>query len=367
MNWFERHLNWTAVIIPILGCTLGFMLGEIYMCLFSNYVYHILLPGEFGFLATVTLSSIGVTWVLRKKNRNLTMLLFSLPVFIVAVIAQIMTIEYYTYEPGNPAISLAVFIASVLWITGWIVLLLLKSQPKEEVNIILTQETSKIARHVGLLTKPFQLYPKLVYLTLFTITALIIIFGIISGNSYIGRNCSYITYSDTVTSSSLDITFSFEYPQCFYRMPGWPPEGDDSSKVFLWFDRDKRSWFTYDSGAWLNVEVGSIEDFTFSSTMLATEKAISHLSYAFGYDHEIDVLETRQVIVAGIPADYVTLNVSKREDYHYMHMWGMARFVCFEYKDLVWVIWIVSKHEGITQHEQYFNHVLETFTITITD
>jgi hypothetical protein len=337
------------------------MLGEIYMYLSGNYVYHILLPGEFGFLATVAIASGGVTWVLRRKNRSPALLLFFLPVLIIAVIAQVMTIEYYADDLGNPAVSITTFFASVLWITGWIVLLLLKSRPKPETSIMLVRKTtSRIVSYLEWLAKPFRSYPRLVYATFLTVIGLIITFGIISGNSYICGDCSYDAHSENIRSSSSNMTFTFEYPRCFTIDSMFGREDDYPAEVWICLFRERRTWFMYDTGLSIYVMVGTVESFSyfdFSLSVPATENAVHFLGFA-EQDHHIDVLETGKISVAGILADYVTLYVARNEESNY---WGVFRYVCFEYNGLIWVLYI---HQENTQHEQYFDHILETFTIT---
>ncbi len=359
MNWFERHLNWVAVIIPILSCILGFMLGEIYRYLSGHYIYSVLLPGEFGFLTTVTLSSIGVFWVLRRKNRNPVLLICFLPVFIIAVIAQAINMEYNLWNGfSNPIIAMAAFFASILWIIGWIILLSLKSRPKRDVSISTTNDiVSKINSFLRVFSRPFRRNPQFTYILIFTVIALIITFGIISGNSYLGRDCSYTTHSEKVRSASSNMLFTFEYPQCFNKMGGVSMD-DYPSEAGIGLFRDKRRWFSDDIGVWISVDVRSAEYFRFVPSMSIAEKAVTHF---FGVDtdySDINVLRTKQVTIANISADYVILSVEKVKE---LFFHGIARFIYFEHNDLVWVI---TMYEETTDHEQYFNHLIESFKIT---
>ena len=75
VDWFERHLNWTAVIITVSGFILsvlavfasqGFVIIGLYNSLQIPFEFSLYLVMS-GILATF-ISVIGMIWVIRKKT-----------------------------------------------------------------------------------------------------------------------------------------------------------------------------------------------------------------------------------------------------------------------------------------------------------
>ena len=72
MNWFERHLHWTAIIIYLGGCVAVFI-GQLIMVRLDFYGDHIS-AGTFGGISLAILVAVlcvGWAWVLLEKQRSL--------------------------------------------------------------------------------------------------------------------------------------------------------------------------------------------------------------------------------------------------------------------------------------------------------
>ncbi len=82
MNWFQRHLNWTAVIVPIMGVLLGILIDKIFLLVTGMPYIPIIM---FSFDAQVVIgiadifSMIWFRWILKQKNRSWKWLLFFVP------------------------------------------------------------------------------------------------------------------------------------------------------------------------------------------------------------------------------------------------------------------------------------------------
>jgi hypothetical protein len=141
MGWFQKHLNWTTVIVTFCSNVVSYFLVKILLNTthipywgprFSSGTIDVLLPaGSFYFDAYLLLASIflilSFSWVLRKKGRRWTYLLF----FIAFLVFEIPYFLSYMIEvPGFLAIlfwylrSLAV----LPFLVGWIMLLALRNK-----------------------------------------------------------------------------------------------------------------------------------------------------------------------------------------------------------------------------------------------
>ena len=115
MEWFRRHLNWTAVFAPLVAGLLG--IAIVRTILLATGMLHIPFPGSpypYDFKAIVALANIMAIiclgWVLKRKNRKLWYLAFLVPPFI---------------PSSLPVITLAFLMT--FWLAGWIIVLALKN------------------------------------------------------------------------------------------------------------------------------------------------------------------------------------------------------------------------------------------------
>ena len=352
MNWVEKHLNWTAVIILPLSIILGFMLGYIYLYITGRDSYNVLFPGEFGFLATAILLTTGTSWIISKKNLSPATSLYFIPLLLLAIIARMMTIQY-------PAVTIAAIYTSLLWIIGWTELIAATIQPLPHPNSrSFDKFTRKIKSPLKWACTPFQNHPRVTVVTFFTAILIIITLGIISGNSYVSRFNNYIIHSTQVKSPSSNMTFTFECPDCLFSQPVSPRNEVYPDHAVIWLSRGKRTWFSASLGVSLWVYVTSPKDFHFSSDMSITEKASTYLFEKVVERKTIAVRDTRQISIAGIPAYYVRLSMDKDSEVVNRNIYT---FVSFEHNGLVWVI---SMEDKSSQNLKYFDHLLETFKIT---
>jgi hypothetical protein len=84
MNWFKKHLNWTAVIILFASTALIFLLGLISLGFYAyphSVELHDPLVNNVLIISfsCCLLAIIGFGWILRQKNRSLLFLLFFVP------------------------------------------------------------------------------------------------------------------------------------------------------------------------------------------------------------------------------------------------------------------------------------------------
>jgi hypothetical protein len=132
MEWFRRHLNWTAVFVAIGSWICGWFLVK--FILFITGMVYIPLPGavyapsppystglnhaDFTIQTIVDIAVILSTpvffWILKRKRRSLWFLLLFMPPLLMSI---------------NPLASNLFVFVMPFWLAGWIVLVLLKSRP----------------------------------------------------------------------------------------------------------------------------------------------------------------------------------------------------------------------------------------------
>jgi hypothetical protein len=147
VGWFQKHLNWTTVIVTIASNVISNYL----VSLFLNITHipfwgtkhppgtlDVMLPAfsSFAFdmqllLATI-LSIIGFIWVLRKKNRRWTYLLF----FVAFLVIEIPDFLSYIIKLPEFIDNLVYFypVGMILWLAGWIILLRLKNKSTQPLD-----------------------------------------------------------------------------------------------------------------------------------------------------------------------------------------------------------------------------------------
>jgi hypothetical protein len=157
-KWFSKHLNWTIIVFTICANILSFYLVKLLLFitnisywgpLFDNNTLGVISPPltSFGLDAVLILADIlliiGFYWILSKKNRSWIYLLF----FITFLATDIPTFLSYIVEVDLPYILYYVRLLSILlWMVGWVILLLLKNIPINipEGNKIQSQANDKL-------------------------------------------------------------------------------------------------------------------------------------------------------------------------------------------------------------------------------
>ena len=155
MNWFERHLNWTAIFIAIGSLVLCSILVIISTGGYNTLLRVSYLQGFFIYLlllivaGCLILSAIGYRWVLHKKNRSLAFLFFFAPVFIFIIVS---FIYHFPFTTGIPVLFSTFF--QLILVTGWIVLFLLKNHSPAQYTEEIMYETKLMEgdTHLGLIS-----------------------------------------------------------------------------------------------------------------------------------------------------------------------------------------------------------------------
>jgi hypothetical protein len=142
MGWFERHLNWTIIIITVCSNVISYSLVGLFERIthipYWGPIYplgtiDVMLPAFTNFyldahlLLTTILSIIGFFWFLKKKNRRWTYILF----FTAFLICDFpFFLSYLIIIPNYIGLLsyLLRFVAILLWVIGWIILLALKNK-----------------------------------------------------------------------------------------------------------------------------------------------------------------------------------------------------------------------------------------------
>jgi hypothetical protein len=92
MNWFERHLNWTALgmgTTSLILHAISLFVGIGFDIFGSSGVRTWSVSTLLTILASIScllFSIIGYTWVLYQKNRSLKLLVFFLPIIIAGIV-----------------------------------------------------------------------------------------------------------------------------------------------------------------------------------------------------------------------------------------------------------------------------------------
>jgi hypothetical protein len=261
---------------------------------------------------------------------------------------------------------------AILWASGWILIPLLKNKALATLGtgsqLEATNQGKSFLKYLQ--NKTLSRHPRSKYVFPSILIAIIVVMGTIAGNSTNGRDCSYISYSNTIKSANSYVNFSFEYPRCFdlgsINQLRIDNEDGPSDMDEIYLPRYKFKWFFeyYDEWTIITVVKADKEDtywgFNFSSNMSTVEKAkAEYLNWLFPWktENEVNIFENRQVNISGMQADYVVL----REQVKHSYNWSTFRFVFFKHSDFIWV---VEMYEDNGEYELYFNHLLETFRIT---
>ncbi len=147
MGWFQKHLNWMIIIITICSHVISYYVIDLIMDIthihywglrYPSGITEIFLPvfSSFSFdaylLLTTVLSIIGFSWVLRNKNRRWTYQIY----FIVFLIFELPDFLSYLIELPRFVEDLAFlrFVAVILWLIGWIILLALKNKSVQPIG-----------------------------------------------------------------------------------------------------------------------------------------------------------------------------------------------------------------------------------------
>jgi hypothetical protein len=361
MNWFERHLNWTAVIFLFGSIAFGVLLMNIstgwytIMPLITRYRVVMLdidmAVFSYGY---VFLNAIIFTWILSKKNRSVINLLFFLPPLVFTYMGMF---PWWRAENPNTQILIQWFGYAFI-LAGWIEVILLKNRftyPKttgKKLNLCFNFGNKHFKNIV------LSLSSAMIFLSLFSFT-------------YTRTGTSIFQYTPDDYTPGIP-AFSFEYPNSF----------DVSRQFWQWFqvnppalhvDGGRYDGFIWD---WDNAGTGiSILLFVYGSDngtqRSLDDEALNH-DWLFGLltnprntilyppnfsSQNIPFMDTT---IDGKPARYITFTA--KWDYESKQRYSTRSVYFFECNNYLWII--SFDHDGkITQPPPYLPHLLETFKI----
>lgn len=386
MNWFERHLNWTAVIAPIVFFILGFLTAYIFYFFSPTPIFVEYPPADLMIVLTVAFLLVLSIWILARKQRSIWFLLFFILPLIIFVTLYIDNKFYILESSGVSDFAYEILLPAgvFLWLSGWVLIILLKNKSaKYSVGSISEAKNNTKAKIFFnfLRNNTLNRYPRLIKYVPWLIITIVVIMGFIAGNSYIGRDFSYISYVDTIKPFSSDITYSFEYPRCFdlIDIHRWSITDEDTptDHVDIILTRDKFWWFFSVPGSWITIDALRVEDesryygyyfdwewefygLEWDPDMTIIERAKTrYLGWSFFRSDidEVNILDSKKIVVSGVQAEYVVMT----EQVNNSHTWSVFKFVYFKHNDL---IWIITGLEDDVENDFYFNHLLETLVIT---
>jgi hypothetical protein len=356
MNWFERHLNWTAVLSLCGSAVFYFLLMNL-----STGWYSILpLISRYRILIldiTMTTLSYGYffinaflfTWILLKKKRSMWHLLFLLPALIFTYMG---IFPWWRAENPNTQILIQWFGYAIIFI-GWIEVILLRNRNH---NIGITLPGHKWFKFDS------NSFTKI------SVGFLASLMVIVACSTFIYIKTSTYTYTydpgqyrDEVPAFSFEcprsIDMSPEYWDCFFDCPNLMVNGIRYYGLG-WEDKYTSisiRIYDYDS---TNGTHRSLEDEILSHDFLLYlingpplklgEKTIGS-----------PLLETT---VVGKPGLYVTMTRDKNPDYD-----KNSETITMYFFEFSGFLWAIELDEGgnitATPPPAYFSHLLETFKI----
>jgi hypothetical protein len=410
MNWFERHLNWTA---------LGMGVGSLSLTAFLVIVgmgWDVLdirgrgvdiKSGVLLFLvilSSLLFSATSYGWILYKKNRSPVFLLFFLPslahnillltnytvyttfAFIslnipflsISLLPQYVTPLIYNQDKVNPLPALLLLQIIVLGI-GWFILLILKNR------------SSLLTSTRGVFVAPYRPhFLQVLFNSNKRVGLLLLLFIIVSvvlaGISLYSLKFGYSSFKYTdpgteieygkVVLTSPDIpVFSFEYPSRF-SVPYHPHTFGiklDGKQLY------GTSITFYDKLFFSPNEYITVESYRKEATAYLINRfginGDGFIDYVSGNytqleEYEYDNVGEKLSFTSYMAVDSITARVqithpvidSNKIRYFYSH-WESYLTADFIFKGRLWVITLNNCDPKITQSPAYFTHLLETFKI----
>jgi hypothetical protein len=335
------------------------MAGFIFHYFSPERTYIVLFPTQPGFFITAILDTVGVIYVLNKKNRDRRFVLFFIPLLVVAVIGQIPIHSELTYSRGNQVLFVAALSCTFLWIIGWIILFFLRNHDEQRESGC----KSRLTRHLYLILKPFQTHSRILYLSLAVPFISIVVLGILAGNSYYSNDFTYTDSNGQVNLSSETLYFSFERPECFHIFPTGSVifEGLYPRETGIDLARPRRKWFRFFPADYIRIRISRDDSTRFTPDMNITEKAVVTYCGNHRERYSFEILEQKTLIVDNVPAEYVVISAERKQEKRSIEIF---RFIHFYNYELVWTITMRSEGQENEQNAEFFKHLAESFTIS---
>jgi hypothetical protein len=381
VNWFEKHLNWTAIIITFGGLAFTCLVALITLGL--NLVARpSLLAFEFRLYLTLgtffaTLVSIAcMAWIIRKKHRHLIFLIFFIPSALYSLV--ILLVLFPALDVNRCFFSEQIYLAPFLlfllstlfWVIGLVLTLLLikrrnrfltlRPEPSTEVQAENTEHRKVIAER----RIQHGFVPVLGLLLLITL--------VIAGISCFRINTGYqvITYENHNSPREENLHYSqiaFECPKSYCFSWGgdlfWYP-GDEITLM-----RDRIKPFALESTRiQINISPYVIKEGNPVYPSLVEQCIYFYFQSWYGRNLrnniEIKNLTVTKTIVDGITADYASFLTYYPEPFFYpFSTWNEVKLVCFEREGIIWTL-CMEKADGKTiSSNSVFDHLLKSFKI----
>ncbi len=371
MNWFQRHLNETALAISVGSATI-LVFFSIFGLGFNITFYPWLL--ELGSLrlsmlavvliGCLVLSAIGYGWVLNRKNRSPVFLFSFLPSLLSIVLLLIIqppnNVFHYayniTYEIVSPfpLVVLLSWLSALSLIIGWLVLISLENRSISSVNNVVdinlrphNKKTSSFLNGV------YRSNKRLLY-AVSCIAGIIILTSI---SSFFFIRYGYIKSNQPhVSEWSQMPDFSFDYPASYFE-----PRYSENTLAESVSALEIRFYDTL----WDISELIDIQFYDRISTMNILNTVDSYTEWVKSINHfNKGNTEGRQVVetntyVFGIPAYQLVYTDSSP-----FHSTPYSTYVCtyFEFEGCLWILeW--RSYEVTAKPPEYYIHLLETFVI----
>ncbi len=373
MNWFQRHLNLTALAIAI-GSILIFLLliwisfgfEQVRILKFIDLGFPVLLLLAIVTIIWLLLTVIGYGWVLYKKNHSPFFLLFFLPAFVVIIgcivyktfyfsnIDFVMDIVYgvsyeIAYRSYIPQIALPTV---ATFLIGWVVLLALNNRNKS----IQTNDNQNIPTKVSRLNLLHGFYSantKFRYTIIYG-AVFVIIISIIS---CLFIHFGYLTYHLPGSVFSEFPEVSFEYPASHYEPIYYQfnyIHGENRTVMkFIEF----RNALTHGISSEIRISCSN-------QTILDADAYKDSILEHYKNPDEYQRVEYVKIMVGDIPA--YQLSISVEEVFSNKIDWndfGTHVYVFFNHNGYSWdITWVSYKSETL-QPPPFFTNLLETFKI----
>jgi hypothetical protein len=358
MNWFTRHLNWTAVLVSIAGISVTFLLSLFAQGL--NFIPRInLMPFEFKIYLTlvVLFSSLAtvICMVLLIKKKQLNILISLLFVFSLSfspVLFYLLMNNETKQGPGyhiGILLLISVFLA-IIWAIGLIIFLFLK--PK-----ILDIENHSLSDDQDVRNKTDRkLFSSAIFVSL-------ILAAILSFVSFMYMNVGkqrITEYSKVYPEEGLHyLEFSFECPNSYYSP--WTSDIITYPGHIFYFTRNKIKPFKL---------VGSILEIHITQDVYdggdPVYDSLIKQSIYFYYQntnvwlrhfYEIKDIFISTIIIDGTEAEYATFLVGDFNGFDYTPV----KMVCFERNNDIWTLIMTEDEPTILNSD--FNQITQTFDI----
>jgi Na+-transporting methylmalonyl-CoA/oxaloacetate decarboxylase gamma subunit len=370
INWFEKHLNWTAFLIPIISLILGFFIAGIILYLLplgpiqSYYINDLSTQVIFAIGFCSLISSPLFYWVLIQKRMNRRLVFFFIPLFVLSALFISPILLGINLGFVASLLGLLLFLTLLVFIISWIGIIFPPKNPEsQEPRTDKTKENKQVITHgSGILAKILHAYPRLSIVLICLIIVLIVGLGLLSGNGYLVHDSSTATYRHSFNTHSI----SFECSSRFYKI--------DSNVSGIMWNCDQKKWFINKTEARLFVEANPVIHPGDPQTVyLYTDNNNAAFSgdyqliqqYSRNYrsenQMELEKLEEVNFTVGGYPADYLSFIVINPPHEYYQR--GIVRTVYITDDDIVWLITMVCPEDKDNLYETYFKQILNTFKI----